>query len=61
MYVCNCNGIRERVVHEAIADGARVPAEIFQRQGCRAQCGRCVSDMQDMIDQQNKVFRLAAE
>jgi bacterioferritin-associated ferredoxin len=29
MYVCNCNGIRERQVRAAIAAGATRPAQIF--------------------------------
>ncbi|OYW91796.1 MAG: ferredoxin, partial [Caulobacterales bacterium 32-67-6] len=29
MYVCNCNGIREREVRAAIASGASRPSEIF--------------------------------
>ena len=30
MYVCNCNGIREREVRAAIAAGATRPAQIFK-------------------------------
>ncbi|HEY2048410.1 MAG TPA: (2Fe-2S)-binding protein, partial [Caulobacteraceae bacterium] len=34
MYVCNCNGIRERDVDAAISAGAKRPAEVFRR--CQA-------------------------
>jgi bacterioferritin-associated ferredoxin len=30
VYVCNCNGIREREVRAAIAAGARRPVDIFR-------------------------------
>lgn len=61
MYVCNCNGIRERDVDAAIADGAAHPAEVFHRHGCRAHCGRCVCEMQDRIQSSRNAFAIAAE
>ncbi|MBW8860747.1 MAG: (2Fe-2S)-binding protein [Caulobacter sp.] len=36
MYVCNCNGIREREVRAAIDAGATRPAEVFRHKGCQA-------------------------
>jgi bacterioferritin-associated ferredoxin len=61
MYVCNCNGIREREVRAAIAAGASRPAEIFKACGGQAQCARCVCDMREMLDEQREVLRFAAE
>ena len=34
MYVCNCNGIRERRARALIEAGAKTPAQIFR--GCRS-------------------------
>ena len=34
VYVCNCNGIRERQVRAAIEAGATRPREIFARNQC---------------------------
>ena len=56
MFVCNCNGIRERTVEAAIAGGARQPCEIFHQHRCKAQCGRCVEEMQAMIDSVARQF-----
>lgn len=61
MYVCNCNGIRERQVRAAIAAGAQRPAEIFRACESKAQCARCVCDMRRMLDEEQDALRYAAE
>ena len=61
MYVCNCNGIRERQVRAAIEAGAQRPAEVFRACGSRPQCARCVCEIKDMIDDQAEALRYAAE
>ena len=61
MYVCNCNGIRERDVRAAIAAGARKPAEIFSACDATPCCARCACDMRALADQQDEARRYAAE
>ena len=61
MYVCNCNGIREREVRAAIAAGALRPAEVFRACEARPQCARCVCDMREMLDEQQAALAFAAE
>ena len=61
MYVCNCNGIRERDVRAAIAAGASRPAQIFKACDSAAQCARCVCDMRKMLDEEREALRYAAE
>lgn len=61
MYVCNCNGIRERDVRAAIAAGASRPAQIFKACDAAAQCARCVCDMRKMLDEDREALRFAAE
>ena len=61
MYVCNCNGIREREVHAAIAQGAQRPADVFRRCGAEPQCAKCVCDMRRMIQCAERALKLAAE
>ncbi|MDP3661224.1 bacterioferritin-associated ferredoxin [Phenylobacterium sp.] len=61
MYVCNCNGIREREIRAAIASGALRPAEIFRACGQTPQCARCVCDMRKMLSEQDEALRYAAE
>jgi bacterioferritin-associated ferredoxin len=61
VYVCNCNGIREREVRLAIAAGARRPADVFKSVDARPQCAKCVCDMRSMIDEQGEALKYAAE
>ena len=61
MYVCNCNGIRERDVRAAIDGGAQRPADIFRACNSQPQCAKCVCDMRSMIDCQARAMKLAAE
>ncbi len=61
MYLCNCNGIREREARAAIAAGAAKPAEIFRHCQSRPQCAKCVCDMRRMITESNEALRYAAE
>lgn len=61
MYVCNCNGIREREVREAIEAGARRPADVFRACEAKPCCARCVCDMRQMIEEQAISLAFAAE
>jgi bacterioferritin-associated ferredoxin len=61
MYVCNCNGIRERDARAAISYGARKPAEIFRRCRVTAKCAKCVCDLRRMIEDAEVAMRYAAE
>lgn len=61
MYVCNCNGIRERDVRIAIEQGATRAAEVFRHADCKPQCARCVCDMQCMVQETSQAMRHAAE
>jgi bacterioferritin-associated ferredoxin len=61
VYVCNCNGIREREARAAIDMGAATPAQIFRYRQCTPKCARCVCDMRRMIQEQRQALRHAAE
>ena len=61
MYVCNCNGIREREVRAAIEAGARRPVEVFKARDCSPRCAKCVCEMREMISETHEALRLAAE
>ena len=61
LYVCNCNGIRERDVRAAIDAGATRPAEVFRHKGCQAQCAKCVCEMRQMIQDSREALAYAAE
>lgn len=61
MYVCNCNGIRERDVLKAIEAGASKPVEVFRHCQGAAQCAKCVCDMRRLIQDSTEALRIAAE
>jgi bacterioferritin-associated ferredoxin len=61
LYVCNCNGLRQRDVALAIEAGATRPREIFARNQCAAQCAKCVCEMRQMIDDSRDAYAMAAE
>jgi len=61
VYVCNCNGIREREVRAAIDAGASRPADVFRHCQSKPQCAKCVCDMRRMIQDSEEALRHAAE
>ncbi|MEO1137314.1 MAG: (2Fe-2S)-binding protein [Pseudomonadota bacterium] len=63
MYVCICNALKDRQLNDA-SQGARTVADVFRRCGTRPQCGKCLPDVAQMIEdtRQNDDARpLAAE
>ena len=61
MYVCNCNGIRERDVNQAIEAGASKPVDVFRHCNTSAQCAKCVCDMRRLIQDSGEALSYAAE
>jgi bacterioferritin-associated ferredoxin len=51
MIVCSCNVLSEDAVRGVTrgADGAGRVAEVFERLGCRAECGRCAPTVRRLI------------
>lgn len=49
MFVCICNALRDCELKAAAAD-ARGVADVFRRCGKRPQCGKCLPDVAQMID-----------
>jgi bacterioferritin-associated ferredoxin len=43
MYVCICNGITERDIHAAAADGATTLQDLCRELGIASGCGKCAS------------------
>ena len=48
MYICICNGITERTVRAAAADGVRSLSELTRRTGCAGNCGSC-ADLAELV------------
>ncbi|MBI1185806.1 MAG: hypothetical protein GC206_00440 [Alphaproteobacteria bacterium] len=45
MYVCNCNGVRQREVESAIAAGAANPRQVLAHHGHQPCCGQCLPEI----------------
>lgn len=50
MYVCICNAIKDQEIAAAAKSEAPTVAEIFRRCGRRPQCGKCLPDVAQMIE-----------
>ena len=62
MYVCICNALRDKELSEAARGGARSVADAFRRCGRRPQCGKCLPDVADIIeDARGETPLIAAE
>ncbi|MBL8300356.1 MAG: (2Fe-2S)-binding protein [Rhodanobacteraceae bacterium] len=49
MYVCICNGITDKTIRAAAADGVSSLAELTMRTGCAATCGACAEFAQQVL------------
>ena len=49
MYICICNALRDKDL-SAASGGARSVAEVFRRCGRRPQCGKCLTDVAQIIE-----------
>ena len=64
MYVCICNALTDRKLAEAAGDDGCNVAEVFQRCGTRPQCGKCLQNVAQIIDDARSELpakKLAAE
>lgn len=50
MYICICNALRDKELAAAAGGNARTVAEVFRRCGRRPRCGKCLSDVAQMIE-----------
>ena len=61
MYVCICNGFRERELRDAVLRGARNVKEAYTALGSEPCCGCCVEEAQDFIEETLAATACAAE
>ena len=54
MYVCNCNGISERMVQTALKHGATTWTEVHQYFDFAPCCGKCSSEINSAITLQRQ-------
>jgi len=61
VYICICNGYREREIRDAVLRGARDVAEAYRALGNEPCCGCCVEDAQEFIEETLATTACAAE
>ncbi len=66
MFVCNCNGVRQRDMSAAVdhvaSCGAPTVAAVYAQCGVAPKCGRCKVDIQRMLDEAMRpAMAMAAE
>ncbi len=65
MYVCICNALKDKELASAAGEDAQSVADVFRRCGSRPQCGKCLPDVAQMIEDsrtlENGIQTLAAE
>lgn len=49
MYICLCNAVTERAIHQAVADGVSTLDELTARTGCSGTCGSCADLAGDVL------------
>ena len=63
MYVCICNALKDKEIAAAAQGEARCVADVFRRCGRRPQCGKCLPDVAQIIEDERSesAVALAAE
>ena len=51
MYICICNAVTEKMIHSAIAAGARSLADLTRATGCSSDCGSCAELAEEVLHQ----------
>jgi bacterioferritin-associated ferredoxin len=55
MIVCSCNVVTDSEIRATLVSGAcpRTPFAVYERLGCRLNCGRCIATVRTIIDEAN--------
>tara|TARA_R110002167_G_scaffold115538_3_gene289942 strand:+ start:1163 stop:1372 length:210 start_codon:yes stop_codon:yes gene_type:complete len=60
VYVCICNGHRDRDLREAAAGGIRCALQAYDSLGGAPRCGQCLEVAQQIIDEAHELSTGAA-
>ncbi len=50
MYVCICNALKDKELEAAARDNSGTVADVFRRCGRKPQCGKCLPEIAQMIE-----------
>lgn len=58
MYVCLCNGVTDRQIHQSIREGAASLQDLQNTLSVATQCGQCACLAQELLDQSQSKHEL---
>lgn len=59
MYICICNAVTDRAIRRAVSEGASSVREVSLMTGCGTQCGSCVQQVRDILQESRASAELA--
>jgi bacterioferritin-associated ferredoxin len=59
MYVCICNAVNEKAIHQAVVEGAQNVRDVRRSLDVGSQCGQCVRHAHEVIEQAKSQFEKA--
>ena len=54
MIICICNSLSDKLIHQAIKEGATTSWQVYSHCGVKPQCGSCSDYIKESIDFINK-------
>jgi bacterioferritin-associated ferredoxin len=51
MYICICHAVTDSAIREAVNDGVRGFSQLSFETGCGTQCGSCVPQARQIMDE----------
>ena len=51
MYICICHAVTDSAIRGAVNDGAKSFRQLSFETGCGTQCGSCVSQVRQIMDE----------
>ncbi|NRA23748.1 MAG: (2Fe-2S)-binding protein [Oleispira sp.] len=58
MYVCICNAVNEKAIHQAVSDGAKSVRDVRRCLNVGSQCGQCVRHAHEVVEQAKSQIEL---
>lgn len=54
MYICLCNSLTSKKVHEAVEKGVSCSKNIYSYYNCKPKCGKCIDFMKCLVEEKDK-------
>ena len=54
MYICICNALDDTQIRCVVDSGARTAGQVYAGLGCAPRCGKCVTQIRQMVNEANR-------